>query len=358
MKKLVLLGIWNELSLRAWPWFADESVRQFYKLTKIKMGIFTYIKNSLHHEYFFAADTGRLYNRLESLSGKGQFEFVKKICDDYYLQAKKIAGFLKNIKIEKLSKLSTDELIELMQNLSNILSPATMQIWFVALLDIWYPEAMEKAELKKIGAEARNHSGVLHDQAKKIIGKASRLISQRLKLEDEDIYYLFPEELGEILNNKKECVKKIQQRKKLCVTTNILGKYSIFEEEEARSLYKKYAPSFVKLSKKKSVLRGMPASSGKAKGRARIILLHNQFKDFKKGEVLVALQTMVNFVPIMKKSSAIITEFGGMTSHAAVVSRELKKPCIVGISDLTSSLKDGDLVEVDANKGIVRILEG
>ena len=61
--------------------------------------------------------------------------------------------------------------------------------------------------------------------------------------------------------------------------------------------------------------------------------------------------------PIMNKAKAILTETGGLTSHAAIVSRELKKPCIVGIKNLLMVLKDTDLVEVDANNGIVRLLK-
>jgi pyruvate, water dikinase len=59
----------------------------------------------------------------------------------------------------------------------------------------------------------------------------------------------------------------------------------------------------------------------------------------------------------MKKASAIITDEGGITSHAAIVSREMKKPCVIGTKIATKILKDGDLVEVDADRGIVNILK-
>lgn len=63
------------------------------------------------------------------------------------------------------------------------------------------------------------------------------------------------------------------------------------------------------------------------------------------------------YLPAMKKATAIVTDEGGITCHAAIVSRELKKPCIIGTKIATKVLKDGDLVEVDANKGIVRIIK-
>ena len=67
--------------------------------------------------------------------------------------------------------------------------------------------------------------------------------------------------------------------------------------------------------------------------------------------------TTPDFVPAMKKAAAIVTEQGGITSHAAIVSRELGVPCVIGTKIATRVLKDGDLVEVDANKGIVRKVE-
>ncbi|MDD1444202.1 PEP-utilizing enzyme, partial [Dolichospermum sp. ST_sed3] len=65
--------------------------------------------------------------------------------------------------------------------------------------------------------------------------------------------------------------------------------------------------------------------------------------------------TRPDFVPLMKKAGAVVTDAGGILSHAAIVSRELNKPCIIGTEVATNILKDGDIVEVDADKGIVRI---
>ena len=76
-----------------------------------------------------------------------------------------------------------------------------------------------------------------------------------------------------------------------------------------------------------------------------------------KGDVLVSPMTSPDFVLAMKKASAVITDAGGITCHAAIVSRELKIPCIVGTKIATKVLKDGDLVEVNANKGIVKIIK-
>jgi len=66
---------------------------------------------------------------------------------------------------------------------------------------------------------------------------------------------------------------------------------------------------------------------------------------------------MPEYMPIIRKAKAIVTEIGGITCHAAIVSRELKKPCIIGVKNATNIIKDGDEVEVDADEGIIKILK-
>ena len=76
----------------------------------------------------------------------------------------------------------------------------------------------------------------------------------------------------------------------------------------------------------------------------------------KPGDILVTTMTTPDFVPLMQKASAVVTDIGGLLSHAAIISREFNKPCIIGTKIATKVLKDGDEVEVDADKGIVRKL--
>lgn len=107
---------------------------------------------------------------------------------------------------------------------------------------------------------------------------------------------------------------------------------------------------------------GIIASKGYYKGRVKLIKtifsdnIKKEILKFKKGEVLVAQTTGPELMHILQKAGAIITDEGGMMSHAAIVSREFGIPCIVGARIATRVLKDNDIVEVDANSGIVRIL--
>jgi pyruvate,water dikinase len=106
-------------------------------------------------------------------------------------------------------------------------------------------------------------------------------------------------------------------------------------------------------------IKGHPAQSGIAQG---VVFLHGpgvlQGKKIPDVPfIIVSASTHPDDLPIMKSAVAIVTDEGGILSHAAIVSRELKKPCIIGTKIATKVLKDGDLVEVDAEKGIVRIIE-
>ena len=104
-------------------------------------------------------------------------------------------------------------------------------------------------------------------------------------------------------------------------------------------------------------LKGMPAYSGQAKGRVKIINTAGEMKKMKPGDILVSQATSPELLPAMKMAAAILTNEGGITCHAAIVSRELGIPCIVGVKIATQVLRDGDLVEVDADKGMVKIIK-
>ena len=102
---------------------------------------------------------------------------------------------------------------------------------------------------------------------------------------------------------------------------------------------------------------GSVACSGCAQGKVKIINSYKDMAKMKKGDILVSIATIPEIVPAMKKAAAIVTDLGGITSHAAIVARELKIPCVIGTGKATKVLKDGDLVEVDAIEGVIKILK-
>ena len=106
------------------------------------------------------------------------------------------------------------------------------------------------------------------------------------------------------------------------------------------------------------VLAGAPASPGVARGRARVITDTSQIAAFEPGEILVAPQTDPSWTPLFMVAAGVVVDVGAMGSHAMIVSRELGIPCAAGVSDATSRIPDGTLLEVDGSSGKVTVLEG
>ena len=102
-----------------------------------------------------------------------------------------------------------------------------------------------------------------------------------------------------------------------------------------------------------ALVRGLGAAPGVGHGEVRIISELSRGNDLKEGDVLVTHMTAPDWVPLMRRAAAIVTDSGGMTCHAAIVSRELGIPCVVGAADATTKLRDGELVTVDATHGTV-----
>jgi pyruvate,water dikinase len=121
------------------------------------------------------------------------------------------------------------------------------------------------------------------------------------------------------------------------ITVLYEGKKEIVEEE----------------STKKVILKGLGSSPGTASGRVKILQKLEELDKVKEGDVLVTTMTNPDMVPAMKRAVAIVTEEGGMTCHAAIVSRELGIPSIVGTGNATEVLKEGDIITVDGSRGVV-----
>jgi len=106
-------------------------------------------------------------------------------------------------------------------------------------------------------------------------------------------------------------------------------------------------------TKEQSIVKGLPASPGIAAGNIRIVPSIEQISKVKQGDILCTVMTNPDWVATMRKAKAIITDEGGLTCHAAIVSRELGIPCIVGTGNATKILQDGELVTVDGFRGLV-----
>jgi phosphoenolpyruvate synthase/pyruvate phosphate dikinase len=178
-------------------------------------------------------------------------------------------------------------------------------------------------------------------------------IAKRLLLTAKQVSFLTEEETtssleGKIKINSSEIEKRIKNSALLFLNNEM----SIITDQATLNEIDNYI-------KTKDVLyiEGSVAYPGIVRGEAKLISSTKDFNKVKDGDVIVASTTRPDYLPFMKKSVGFITNEGGMLSHAAIMARELKKPCIIGTKIATRVLKDGDLVEVDAERGVVKILK-
>ena len=181
-------------------------------------------------------------------------------------------------------------------------------------------------------------------------------ISKRLKIEKDLLYYASVHELASALSGKKLLDKKeLISRRKFCVWVAVSEhKQIILSGQKAKDFLKKINYKKEKTEKNVLVIHGTVASLGYAKGRVKIVNKTSEISKVKEGDIMVSMATHPGLLPAMKKASAFITDAGGITSHAAIVAREMKKPCIIGTKIATKVLKDGDMIEIDTKSGDIK----
>ncbi|OGE87799.1 MAG: hypothetical protein A3J07_03750 [Candidatus Doudnabacteria bacterium RIFCSPLOWO2_02_FULL_49_13] len=205
----------------------------------------------------------------------------------------------------------------------------------------WLQEAvfMRTYRLERI-SEGENNSFVL-----------LREIGQRLGIDPFDlIYFRFGEIERALAETHKIGAAEIKLRKQPFGMVSLDAKTKFAFGRNYAVFRKRYKFRVVQMKE----IKGQVAFPGLVRGRVRIIKTDKEMHTIRPGEILVTRMTTPDYIFAMRISAAVVTDVGGVTSHASVVSRELAKPCIIGTGHATQILKTGDLVEVDANTGVVK----
>ncbi len=188
----------------------------------------------------------------------------------------------------------------------------------------------------------------------------SKFLAKKLDISlTEVLNYSSDEWLLAFQKGQKLPTNLLTKRKKLCVMYSETGFYTFIYGLKAQALAKHFEKSeILPPTSAFTPLQGIVVSKNDKPitGKVRVLKSARNIGQMKRGEILVTSMTSPDYIHAMRIAKAIITDVGGLMSHAAVVSRELGIPCIVNTKIATKVLKDGDLVEVDANKGIVRKL--
>lgn len=238
-----------------------------------------------------------------------------------------------------------------------IMGPFIVMIW----LPIWC-ENNKKLLIKydkviSLSIQGRKKSEQIFPKGDELIINILDYVKNKTKISKELLYFLSKDELIDFLiNDKKPNELELKKRRNgfiFCKKGIILINNKPIKKVFAGLGYDYKIVDTSNLRE----LKGSIACKGIVIGKVKIIMSKSKIQSIKNKEILVTSMTTPEYLPAMKKAIAFVTDEGGITCHAAIVAREMKKPCIIGTKIATQVLKDGDLVEVDANKGIVRILK-
>lgn len=238
----------------------------------------------------------------------------------------------------------------------------------IALYNCFFRYERVTGKLPKISPDLLNRlkkgreaTAELYPKVEKVIETAVKSIGKNKKLNFDSklLKYLSLREMDVYLAKKRISKAKVEElikRRKgyfYLYIGNKKQEYILTDKKSLGVIYDKFLK--IKENGETELIQGRSVYPGKIRGIVyksigRIKMLERKF-------VLVASMTHPKDIALIKKSSAIVTDEGGILSHAAIISRELQKPCVIGTKIATKVLKDGDKVEVDANKGIVRKLK-
>lgn len=267
-------------------------------------------------------------------------------------QVKSIREILNKFKVKQIDEFSNKELLGLLELLSkmNIESHA-----YYAIM-VWVPINMEKEgiitkyrlfvdEIIKTRAEIQDVKPLI-DYA--YLTTAS-LILKKANLQPNLAKYVSFKDVFNYLNENKMIDEDvIMARKNYYILTN---EGILLESINDYLNSHDYEIIIETKTGESQIVKGGPASPGEATGYARIVLNREMFGKVEYGDIIIAHMTTPDFIEVIKKASAIITDEGGITCHAAIICLEFNMPCIVGTKNATKVFKDGDWVYVNATKG-------
>jgi len=258
-------------------------------------------------------------------------------------------------QVKVFEKLSEEELGERIKKIEEHEELAEKKL-DSALYNLSLPKDLENA-FKNIRELALVYGNTKKERISKAnigLGLMLKEIAKRTKIEEYALHFATTNELELLLKGKKinPAIFRGRIKKSAVACENV--NYYFLSEKEVKEIEGRIITT---VTEQLAIIKGMPACSGHYTGKARVIKDKKMLAGFEEGEVLVTTMTTVDFVPAMKVAGAIVTDIGGITCHAAIVSRELGVPCIIGTQNATELIKDGDTLEVNAKHGIVKVLK-
>jgi phosphoenolpyruvate synthase/pyruvate phosphate dikinase len=201
--------------------------------------------------------------------------------------------------------------------------------------------------------ENRLFTESIYPEIEQFFVQLTKEIEKKARLPPHLLRELHKEELYAYLKDKSLPTKQILEAR---YQSNV----QLFDSMEDKLLTGKKAKEIeeqIHTHHSSEEIKGQTAYPGIAKGKVKIILDPKNSQHFEEGDILVTNMTRPEFVPLMEKAAAIVTDSGGLLCHAAVVAREMKKTTLIGTENATKFFKDNDFVEVNAPKGVIRVIK-
>jgi phosphohistidine swiveling domain-containing protein len=243
-----------------------------------------------------------------------------------------------------------------------------MRIYYgIFVLMKWFPIWLEnKTDLNKeynhevkMAMDARKKAELILPLGREIMSMILDQCKKYFPFDHSLMQFITKKELFDMLiRNKTPHLEDLQKRKSGFIFSRKGISLTNGKPNKAKRILEKLGYGYeVSSYEDLEMFKGQSACKGKIRGIVRLIMTNKEIQNIQEGEILVTSMTTPEYVPAMKKAAAFVTDEGGITCHAAIVAREMKKPCIIGTKIATKSLKDGDYVEVDANTGIIRKID-
>ena len=242
----------------------------------------------------------------------------------------------------------------------------------VASLLAQYEDSTEKATFMQIHEWALQYWGVDEDhhfyidamlpaKARLLLLEIGKLLVKAKAIHSaEDIFYFYLDELVELVQNPTDATANVTARKEMLAQDakkDIPANYGTPPQEEAAPVIERiFGTKSAEVNEEEKTFKGYAASKGTHTGIVRIVRNQDDFAKVTKGDVLVCKTTLPPWTVLFSIAGAVITDAGGILSHAGTVAREYKLPAVLGTKVSTQLLKDGDVVTVDGTNGVVTIV--
>jgi len=321
---------------------------QYHHSLKKHLGVYFDHTLFIHRKgtvsFFIAEDEFRHLGETLAKKSEEELSFAKKYCDAIKQNTDILLPLMETLQ----KKIPT--LVEYEKFSSVFDRHLAYHVFIKKTIDFLSIEGLDK--LLPMFKDARLYSEKIYSESERFFRNVMEFVAEKEKCNADYLTCLTQEEFENYLKNgnlpnESELEKRYEasvlyfEKDKMVL---LLGR-DVSEVEEAIA---KQAMAG------KDEVKGITAYPGKITGKARIVLDPFNVGVFNENDILITGMTRPEFMPLIKKSSAIITDVGGILCHAAITAREMKIPCIVGTAVATKIFKDDDVLEVDAENGVVK----